>query len=239
MPRFSVKTENGKAKITDEAYRHLTRSLRAKTGDIIEITDGENNYTAVIDNIDKSAAYISVLERCETDTEPKVRVTLIQGLPKGEKSELIIQKCVELGVYEIIFFAAERSIVKLDNKQKTAKLERYNKIAASAAEQCGRAIVPSVCIADSLNEALSKAENTVLVYEKATDGASLRSVISNENTKSFSYIIGPEGGIGESELSLCREKNISQITLGKRILRTETAAIAVLASAMCLLGEME
>lgn len=238
MPRFNVLINNGKAEVSGEAYRHLTRALRVKVGDEIEVTDGNYNYTAVIDSIDKSAAYLTVLERRESN-EPKVRVTLIQGLPKGDKSELIIQKCVELGVSEIVFFAAERSVVKLDAKQKTAKEERYSKIASSASEQSGRAAVPSVKIADSLSDAIKDIEKVFLIYEKATDGDTLRSVLSDEGITDFAYIIGPEGGIGESELKLCREKEIPQITLGKRILRTETAAIAVAASAMCLLGEME
>ena len=238
MPRFNVLINNGKAEVSGEAYRHLTRALRVKVGDEIEVTDGSYNYTAVIDSIDKSAAYLTVLERRESN-EPKVRITLIQGLPKGDKSELIIQKCVELGVYEIVFFAAERSVVKLDAKQKATKEERYAKIAASAAEQSGRAVAPAVRIADNLKDALNGIENAFLVYEKATEGITLRTVLSSGEVTDFAYIIGPEGGIGETEIKLCREQEIPQITLGKRILRTETAAIAVAASAMCLLGEME
>ncbi len=238
MPRFNVNIINGKAEITGESYRHLTRSLRVRIGDEIEVTDGEYNYTAIIDEIDKNAAYLSVLNRRDSN-EPFAKITLIQGLPKGDKSELIIQKCVELGIYEIIFFAAERSVVKLDSKQKAAKEERYAKIAASAAEQSGRAVTPAVRIADNLKDALNGIENAFLVYEKATEGITLRTVLSSGEVTDFAYIIGPEGGIGENELKVCDEKKIPQITLGKRILRTETAAIAVAASAMCLLGELE
>ena len=238
MPRFFVNPSENEAVITGDGYRHLTRALRVRTGDLIEVTDGKFLYSAKITEIDSEKVLISLFNKREDDVEPKVKLTLVQGLPKGEKAELIIQKAVELGAYKIVFFAADRSIVKLDAKQRAQKQERFLKIAASAAEQSGRSFTPEVKILSSLEEALKEVNNAVLVYEKANENT-LTTVLEQINSDEYAFIIGPEGGISEKEAAYCEGKNIPAITLGKRILRTETAAIAVVASAMCLLHELE
>ena len=236
MQRFFAVVHDGKAVIDGEDYIHLTRSLRVKTGDRVALTDGVFCYDAVITSIDSEKAVLSAVRAEAEGIEPRRKITIIQGFPKGDKSEFITQKCTELGIFGIRFFMSDRSVVKLDEKQRKAKAERLSRVAASASEQSGRLVTPEVSIFPSLASALEGVSDGFLLYEKEREKGLKEAV--GAFSGDFAFIIGAEGGISEKEAALCEEKGVFPVTLGRRILRTETAAVAVTAAVMCLLGEL-
>lgn len=228
--------------LTGENAKHIGISLRARTGEKILL--GDNNGNECLCEITgfsggkQSDVLVRVLSRQKSQTEPKVKVTLFQCLPKGDKLETVIQKAVELGAYEIIPVQSENCVVKHDNKNITKKNERYKKIAEEAAKQSRRGIIPNVEITLTFNEMLSRLseyENALFLYEKG--GEPLKKVLK-EKTETIACVIGPEGGFSEKEAAALGEI-CKTVTLGKRILRTETAPICVLSAIMYEYGEME
>lgn len=217
---------------------HIRRSLRMTAGDTLTLCDGRGkDYTAVIDTFDGDTVRLSVTEITPTVTEPSLRITLYQGLPKGDKFEWILQKAVELGVSEIIPVVTARSIAKPGDKAVQKQL-RYQKIAAEAAGQCGRGRIPAVSLPLTFSQALARLgqENAIVCYEAG--GMPLRSLISPETT-SLSLFIGPEGGFSPQEIEALTSADVRVATLGKRILRCETAPLAALTAAMLLTGNLE
>ena len=172
----------------------------------------------------------------EANRELPSKIYLFQGLPKGDKMELIIQKAVELGVYEIIPVATKRAVVKLDAKKAEAKQKRWQSIAESAAKQSRRNIIPHIHEVVKFGQAVDYAKNldiTLIPYELAEDMEKTKQIFETiQPGQSIGIFIGPEGGFDESEIALAQENGISPITLGKRILRTETAGMAVLSVLM-------
>lgn len=172
----------------------------------------------------------------EANRELPSKIYLFQGLPKGDKMELIIQKAVELGVYEIIPVATKRAVVKLDAKKAEAKQKRWQSIAESAAKQSRRNIIPHIHEVVKFGQAVDYAKNldiTLIPYELAEDMEKTKQIFETiQPGQSIGIFIGPEGGFDESEIVLAQENGISPITLGKRILRTETAGMAVLSVLM-------
>ena len=177
-----------------------------------------------------------ILEEMEADTEPASKLYLFQGLPKSDKMELIVQKAVELGVYQVIPVAMKRSVVRLDDKKAAKKADRWNSIAESAAKQAGRSRIPEVTMPLSYNEALKMAEEldvTLLPYELAGGMEVTREVIRQiKSGQSVGIFIGPEGGFEPEEVDAAVSMGAKVITLGRRILRTETAGLATLAVLM-------
>ena len=227
--------------ITDSDFNHISNVLRMKTGDEILVSC---NGQASLCKIEIFSDYIKaeVIEENYHNTNLPIKIHLFQGLPKSDKMELIIQKAVELGVEEITPVEMNRCVVKVEEKKKKSKQERWQSIAESAAKQSKRVVIPKVNNIISYKQFLEKSEDlSVLLvpYEnkegmKATKEA-LKEIKSGDTV---GIIIGPEGGFSEQEIDLAVEKNGKTISLGSRILRTETAAIASVT--MCMLyAEME
>lgn len=218
--------------ITGKDAKHIKSVLRYKIGDSVDVCDefGIRYETKLID-FNEEGVVLEALSQKENTTESPISITLFQGLPKGEKMDLIVQKATELGVCEIVPVEMERTIVKLDQKSAQKKVERWNKIAYEASKQSGRQIVPKVSNLDILKnviEKFSKYDIVVLPYEKE-NGQNLKQLLEkNRNIKNVAVVIGPEGGFSDKDLALLDVDNVHSVTLGPRILRTETAGIAVL-----------
>lgn len=241
MHRFYVEDKqikNEEIVIAGQDVNHIKNVLRMKTGDEIVICNGQGkDFYSIIKQISSDEVINEIKSVKDTDTELPVKIILFQGLPKKDKMELIIQKAVELGVYEIVPVLTKRSVVKLDEKKKELKkLERWQNISASAAKQSGRGIIPRVSKVMTYHEAVEFAgslEYNVIPYEKAEDIDKTRDFVKGVKGKqSVGIFIGPEGGFEESEIEMALEEDIRPITLGRRILRTETAGLAILSIIM-------
>ena len=211
--------------ITDEDVNHIRNVLRMRPGEQIEAVDEDRTvYLCRISEILPDEILADVLETEEADTELQNEITLYMGLPKGDKMELIIQKAVELGVSRIVPVSMKRSIVKLDAKKAKARIARWQAIAQAAAKQSKRSIIPEVGeILDVL----------LLPYENALDIRYTKDVIREIRPgQSVGVFIGPEGGFDRREVETAEETGAKLLTLGKRILRTETAAISMLSILM-------
>ncbi len=225
------------ARITGGDVNHIKNVLRMHPGEEIMILDGSGmEYRCEIETI-TDEVLARVLEAKKTEAELSVRLLLFQGLPKKDKMELIIQKAVELGVSEIIPVLTKRTVVKLEDKKKEQKkLERWQAIAEAAAKQSGRGIIPQVREAVKFTEAVKQAEeldDALIPYEQAEGMEKAREHIRGlHGKKTIGIFIGPEGGFEEEEIALAAKAGIHPITLGKRILRTETAGLCILSVIM-------
>jgi len=223
---------DNKIRIVEDAG-HISRVLRLQSGDEILIFDGiGSEYDCVLDIIGKTECTATIITQRPCRGEPKIKTTLFQGVPKSGKMELIIQKCVELGIAEIYPVITKYTVVKFANeKDKIAKTERWQKVAIEAAKQCGRGIVPIVHMPIEFNEAIKTAkilDLAIMPYEVLGGKKDLRDVLSNNNqSENIGIFIGPEGGFDTSEADFANANNVNLVGLGERILRTETAAIAV------------
>jgi len=226
-----------KIRIMEDAG-HISRVLRLNVGDEILIFDGiGTEYDCVLDIVGKSECVATIIEKRPCRGEPKTKVILFQGIPKSGKMELIIQKCVELGISEIYPTITKRTVVKFDNeKDKTNKTERWQKVSTEAAKQCGRGIVPIVHLPIEFDKAIETAKNldlAIMPYEMLNGKKDLRTVLSNnKNCDTIGFFIGPEGGFCETEAEIAKSNEIHLAGLGERILRTETAAITTLSIIM-------
>ena len=228
--------------ITSQDVNHIRNVLRMKPGETIGIRDGiSRNYICRIEAITADRVLAAVITAETDSTELPARLYLFQGLPKSDKMELIIQKAVELGVYQIIPVATKRAVVKLDAKKAEAKVRRWNTIAESAAKQCGRMAVPEVSGVMTFQEACSYAaafDRNLMPYELAEGMADTRAVLADLKAgMKIGIFIGPEGGFDAAEAELAEAAGMKTITLGRRILRTETAGLAVLSILMFQLEE--
>ena len=226
-----------KIRIEGGDVNHMKNVLRMKLHEKAEISDGESRtYLCEVEAYEEEVAVLHILEEMEADTEPASKLYLFQGLPKSDKMELIVQKAVELGVYQVIPVAMKRSVVRLDDKKAAKKADRWNSIAESAAKQAGRSRIPEVTMPLSYNEALKMAEEldvTLLPYELAGGMEVTREVIRQiKSGQSIGIFIGPEGGFEPEEVDAAVSMGAKVITLGRRILRTETAGLATLAVLM-------
>lgn len=243
MRRFFTEPENVDKESNTlgiiEDAAHITRVLRMKPGDCITVFDGSGfEYTARISRILDGRICADIIDASFSELEPRVKVTLFQGIPKAGKLDTIVQKAVELGVFRIVPFAAERSVAKISNDKKgLQKIERLNKISREAAKQCGRGITPRVeqpVTVGEMAEMLGTLDMSIMLYEKLGHSGerSLRSILRRD-AESIGIIIGPEGGFSDSEAALLLDKaSVHAAGLGPRILRTETAGSAALAIVM-------
>lgn len=219
---------------------HIARSLRMAVGEKIKVSDGQSQYVCVLTSIHDKECRASVCELLGNIGEPPYHVRVFQGLPKGDKLETVIQKSTELGACEIIPFASEFCTVKAkDAASEDKKRQRRQLIAKEAAKQCGRTIVPQVLTTLTFNEMLSEASRSDIVlfcYESETQ-TTLKKVLSDIDMrgKNISVIVGSEGGFSEAEASRIVERGAHCISLGTRILRTESAALYVLSVLSCAL----
>ena len=240
MHHFFVTPEQVKEShiyIEGSDVNHVKNVLRMKIGEELEICDGNNKkYLCEIEEMTSDYVCAAVKEELHADTELPSKIYLFQGLPKSDKMELIVQKAVELGAYEIIPVATKRAVVKLDDKKASKKVERWNSIAEGGAKQSGRSFVPEVTSVMSFKEALKYAgtlDVVLIPYELAEGMAETKQVISAiEPGQSVGIFIGPEGGFETAEVEQAMEAGAKAITLGKRILRTETAGLTTLSILM-------
>ena len=240
MPRFFVEPLQGdRAIVTGQDAHHIARVLRMRVGEPLTLCDGAGvDYHCEIEELAGDCVYLRVLESEPTQSEPTMAVTLYQGLPKSEKMDFIVQKAVELGAVRIVPVAMARSIVKLKADEGAKKQQRWQKIAAEAAGQSGRGCIPQVSQPLSFKQALAEMSGTPSVAFYEGGGQPLSALIEKEQL-SVSVMIGPEGGFDEAEIEQLRENGVAVATLGKRILRCETAPVAALAILMQLTGNME
>ncbi|MBH1941437.1 16S rRNA (uracil(1498)-N(3))-methyltransferase [Mobilitalea sibirica] len=246
MHRFYVTPEQIQGEtilITGPDVNHIKNVLRIKPGEEIVICNGQGkDCYCIINRVSEREIEAKISSVKETETELKTRITLFQGLPKKDKMELIIQKAVELGVYEIVPVMTHRTVIKLEDKKKEEKkLERWQSIAESAAKQSVRGIIPKILPVMSYGDALKKAKEmdlAVIPYENAKGIQYTKEIMQDLiNHKTIGVFIGPEGGFEKTEIELAGDHNIKPITLGRRILRTETAGFAVLSMMMLNLEE--
>ena len=228
--------------ITGEDVNHVKNVLRLKENDELIVSDGRGrDYHCRISGITNEEVVADICDICDNFSELSTEITLFQGFPKGDKMELIIQKTVELGVTRIVPVMTKRTVVKLDDKKAKKKTERYNMIAESAAKQSGRGMIPEVTMPVSFAEAVSMAEKldmNIIPYEEAEGVEYSRNIIKSiKGKKSLGIFIGPEGGFAREEVEKALDAGASAITLGHRILRTETAGMAVISIIMFELEE--
>lgn len=239
MPKFFVKNEQiieNKIYINGQDVNHIKNVLRCQIGDKIEIcnSDSQENYLCNIEKIDRESIGCKIIEKKDDIAESNVQVTIFQGLPKSDKMEYIIQKSVELGVYNIVPTEMKRCVVKLTDKDKLKKQERWQKISEVAAKQCGRDIIPKIEEITNIKNINIKDYDLFLVaYEKETSNSLKNELKKLKNSKlKIAVLIGPEGGLEESDVLNLKENGARIITLGKRILRTETVSLNVLSIIM-------
>ena len=225
--------------LTGENAQHA-KVLRLKAGEQVLICDGEGTECVCeVTTMSGGAVDLAVLERRAATTEAAVRVSIYMGFPKSDKLEHVIQKATELGADEIIAFPAARSVSRPDEKSLKKKLERWQKIAASAAEQSGRGRIPQVLVLDSYASALdraSKSDKALLFYENER-ATTLRMALDAGGFKTVSLMTGPEGGLEEKEVQQAICAGLQVCTLGPRILRCETAPLCALSAVMYAAGE--
>ena len=244
MYHFFVSEEqiNGEnAYIEGSDVNHIANVLRMKPGEELLISvKGDWDYLCKIVDIETDRVNLKVLESMEQRELP-VNITLLQGIPKSDKLEMIIQKAVELGVSEIIPVKTKRVVVKIDEKKVDTKVNRWNAIAESAAKQSKRSIIPKVYEPMSIDNALEIVKDfgvKLIPYENADGIDKTRRILDNmDKTKNIAVFIGPEGGFEESEVEMIKNSGFEVITLGKRILRTETAGLALLSNIMIRLED--
>lgn len=241
MYRFYVSADQFAEKevfISGGDVNHIKNVLRLEVGDWIVACDGNGtDYVSRIQSICSDEVVASIEKVQPTGTELPVRITLFQGMPKKDKLELIIQKAVELGACEIVPVMTKRTVVKLSEEKKINKrLERWQSIAYAAAKQCDRGIIPTVHKPVSYEEALAMADQldyNVIPYELQTGMEEARKIVDQAcKQRSLGIFIGPEGGFEPEEVERAMTRNIHPMTLGKRILRTETAGMALLSILM-------
>ena len=243
MPRFFMAGSNimgGMAIIRGRDAEHV-RVLRLRPGEEMIICDGEGtDYKCRLVYADKEQAEAEVIEVVRCPAEPSVKVTVLCGLPKGDRSDYIIQKCVEAGAYEIAFFSCDRCVARPDKPEK--KLERWQRIAEEAAKQSGRGIIPQVGWLEDYAAVLDKAikkDLAVLLYETG-EREGLDTVLNSggHDIKSAALITGPEGGFAEFEVKLARIAGLRICSMGERILRCETAPVVALTAVMYATGNL-
>ena len=220
--------------IEGEDYNHIRNVLRMKAGEVISVSDGLNGteYRCHVEDFEEDRVHCRLDFKKEADIELPVKIYLFQGLPKSDKMEFIIQKAVELGVYEIIPVATARAVVKLDDKRAASKSARWNMIAQAAAKQSGRGVIPKVREVMTFRSALKEAANMdvrLIPYELSEGFDATRNVINDmQEGASAAVFIGPEGGFDEKEIQEAVKNGILPLSMGKRILRTETAGMVFL-----------
>lgn len=235
------KIENNKIRVTDGDARHLKTILRAETGDIISVVAESKEYNAEITEINKDEIICEIVEEIERNNETKINITLCQGIPKQTKMETIIQQNVELGVKSFIPLITERTVVKLNDKDREQKkLDRWRKIAKESSKQSKRNIIPEVEDILTVKELVERLRNTeaeIIVPYELEDMKILKDVLS-EPKRDYYIIIGPEGGFDIKEIEMFKEIGAYIVTLGKRILRTETAGVVASSVVMYACDEM-
>lgn len=258
MPKFFVSSEQitqNSIIILGQDVNHIKKVLRAKIGDKLEICNKEtfDNYICQINQIEENKIDCEIKEKTKNTKESNIKVTIFQGLPKADKMELVIQKSVELGVHNITPISMKRCVMKLNDKDKIKKTERWQKIAEVAAKQCGRDYIPKINQVIALKEIsteINEYDTMIVAYEKeefyslkealkevkkqkeSQEKESSKNELRKKEEIKIGVVIGPEGGLDGEEIEILKNKGAKVVTLGKRILRTETVALNILSIIM-------
>jgi len=222
--------------LSRQESEHMLKALRMKTGDPVQLIAADRMFGGEIYSVQAGDVQVRITEELPSP-EPAVKVTLMQGLPKADKLEWIVQKATELGVYRVLPVEMARSVARISAKDEK-KRERLNRIALEAAKQAGRAHVPEVLPAMRFADAVKEFRGAVYVAWEEADTLRLSDAIAKEQPKELTLVIGPEGGITAEEIEMLTALGAKTVTLGRRILRTETAGICALAVTLAALGEM-
>ncbi len=245
MRRFFVPSETfagDSVTIDGDLFRHMAKVLRLKQGAPVLLADGTGQeFTGTIRTIGKESLVVALQEiSVPPALENGPSITLYQGLPKGDKMDLIIQKATELGVAEIVAFRGARSVPRIRQGEEDAKVARWQRIAREAARQSGRASIPAVSLAGGVEEALSVAGHSIrlLLWEEERDTRLKETLARFPLPESIALVVGPEGGLSVEEADRAKECGFIPVSLGKRIVRTETAGLAMLAILQFYWGDM-
>ena len=242
MPRFFVDKEqisDNYISIIGDDVKHIKKVLRLREGEEIEVCDGcGEDFECKIESLSDDVVRAEILNRRQNVAEAPIEITVFQGMPKNDKMDYIVQKCVELGVCRIVPVITKRAVsIPRDAEKKTA---RWQRIADEAAKQCGRGILPKVentiNFADAIKAMSDEDALSLMPYECEKEG-SLSALLRSTDKKKINVFIGPEGGFDESEVEKAKCAGIHTVTLGPRILRTETAPLAVCSAIMYELGD--
>jgi 16S rRNA (uracil1498-N3)-methyltransferase len=244
MRRFFISPRDisdGRAAVSGDLFRHMIKVLRLKAGDEVLLADGAGNeFAGVILTVGKESVVISVEETPTFSPATGPDITLYQGLPKGDKLEYILQKATELGVAGVVPFTAERSVPKVRKGEEAGKIVRWERIVQEAARQSGRSTLPRVDFAAGLDGVVGMARQQVrlLLWEEEKVNRLKDQLAQCPEPESIALIVGPEGGLSAAEARLVRENGFIPVSLGPRILRTETAGVAMLAILQFYWGDM-
>ncbi len=232
--RFFVEEIGEEVALTEGEFRHAKNVLRLTAGDEVTLLDGTGKaYSAIVSRVEKARMLLHVTGEQTQDTEPMSAMCLIVGLLKGDKTELVVQKATELGAERVVVFSSAYSSAYINDN----KLERFRRVAQEAAKQCRRTRAPEIIFRDNLKGALEEGlgyESKLFACEFLRDNAGTMSAVKG----SCALVVGSEGGFSEEEFSLALEMGYAGVSLGRRILRAETAAIALLSVAAYFLGEL-
>jgi 16S rRNA (uracil1498-N3)-methyltransferase len=229
----------GEITLPQQAGEHLTRVLRLEPGAAFTVFDGlGGEYAAELGDRNGKLFRARVVRHIPVERESPVHITLLQGVARGERMDLIVQKATELGVKRIVPVLTERSVVKVDEKQRARKQEHWRAIAISACEQCGRNRIPEIAEPRGLGDALAALPADAARCLLAADGASPLATLQRQAGNEVVLLIGPEGGLADNERRLARAQNFVAYRLGPRILRTETAGLAALATLQAVMGDL-
>lgn len=228
---------DGKVYIRGGDVAHITKVLRLKSGDSVTVCDGAGmDYICSVESADKDTVTLNIEESFKCDTESETSITLYQGIPKSDKMDFIIQKCVELGVKKIVPVETARIVAKVKDEDK--KISRWQRIAEEAAKQCGRGIIPEIGRVCTFKEAIGASHSLRLMpYECERDGFLSDTLKSVSKGADIGIYIGPEGGFDKAEADMAVDSGVVTVTLGRRILRCETAGLATVVAVMYALGE--
>lgn len=248
MPKFFVRDDqinDNKVDIIGEDVNHISNVLRMKVGDEFQVcnSDTTENYNVEIKSFEKEKIICSIINKMKSEAESDINLKIFQGIPKSDKMELIIQKSTELGIKELIPVDMERCVSKISGKDEKKKIDRWQKISEVAAKQSGRDMIPKIHNVIKINDivkVISDFDMIIVPYEKA-EGYSFKDAIEeikeyDKSNINIGIVIGPEGGFEPSEIVQLREAGAKIVTLGKRILRTETVALAMSSVIMYELG---
>jgi 16S rRNA (uracil1498-N3)-methyltransferase len=223
--------------LPEQAATHLTRVLRLKPGAMLTLFDGRGGeYAAELSSIEREGVRVRVLSHTPIERESPLAITLLQGIARGERMDLVVQKATELGVTTVVPLLTERAVVQLDAKQRERKRSHWQAIAIAACEQCGRNRVPTIALPTELGTALTQQDassaNWLLAAESTAALAALTPAITAAR-----LLVGPEGGLAPIEIAHAERAGFSAVRLGPRVLRTETAGLAAIVSLQCLAGD--
>lgn len=227
--------------VTGGEAHHMLRVLRLAAGDQVVVVDpvGQAAVARITETGD-TEVFLSMETKLDEKREAPITIRLAQGLPKSDKMDFIVQKAVELGISEIIPMEADTSVVRYDAAKQQSRRERWQKIAAEAAKQCQRTIVPNVAAVQDLGKLLAATggETQIIVLYEGRVPLGLKQVLREKPGNDYLLIIGPEGGLSSREVQLAQERGAAIVTMGPRILRTETAALAAIAAVMYEHGDL-